>query len=253
MRSLPLIIIFIFSLTACGKKGALIYPDMLVPVAPSATSASQIGGSVKLQFVLPDRDRAGRTLHDLAGVKISKRTSNTQETQDCSSCMSDYHLFRTLYLDTPTEGVLRFGNRILVLDGNVTAGKTYSYIVVPYTKEGFDGIASPQTSVTIVQPTTPPVLNAESFPTEIRVSFVSSPPVAGSFIGYNIYRTTQQNETTYMPLNREPFTGAAYIDSALERNTTYYYAARTVLKLESGSVVESLVSNSVEGMLKNDE
>jgi predicted small lipoprotein YifL len=253
MRSLPLIILFIFCLTGCGKKGALIYPDMLVPVAPTATTASQIGGSAKLQFVLPARDRTGRTLHDLAGVKISKRTSESQDLQSCSSCMTDYHLFRKLYLDVPTEGVLRFGNSILVLDGDVNAGKTYSYIVVPYTKEGFDGIASPQTSVTIVQPTPPPVLDSESFPTEIRLSFVSSLPVAGSFIGYNIYRTTQQNEATYLPINREPFTGAVYIDSALARNTRYYYVARTVLTLESGSVVESLVSNAVDGMLKNDE
>jgi hypothetical protein len=244
---------FIFSLTACGKKGALIYPDMLVPVAPSATSASQIGSSVKLQFLLPDSDRAGRTLHNLAGVKISKKTSDSHEMQSCNSCMTDYHLFRKLYLDVPTEGVLRFGNRILVLDGDVNAGKTYSYIVVPYTKEGFDGIASSQTSATIVQPTPPPVLDAESFPTEIRISFVSLPPVTGSFIGYNIYRTTQLHETAYVPINREPSTGAAYIDSALERNTKYFYVARTVLKLESGSVVESLVSNVVEGMLKNDE
>jgi hypothetical protein len=108
-------------------------------------------------------------------------------------------------------------------------------------------------SVSLVQPTPPPVLLAESFPTEIKISFVSLPPVAGRFIGYNMYRTTKSDIVSYLPINREPLTEKDYIDSALERNVKYHYSARTLLKLESGNVIESQTSNVVEGMLKNDE
>lgn len=252
MRSLLLLAILMVTMTACGKRGALYYPDMLLPAAPAITSAVQSGSSVKLQFVLPDKDRAGRKLSDLAGVKINRRVSDSTQEQACSSCMSDYRLFLKLNLDLLPENVQRYGTHIVVIDGDVNVGKAYSYSVVPFTRNNFDGLASPQVSIRPVQPTLPPVIYAESFPTEIRISFVR-PQAAGSFIGYNLYRTTQLNVRSYLPVNREPLRGNEYIDSGLDRNRGYYYMARTLVKLESGAVVESPVSNVVEGMLKNDE
>jgi len=253
MRSLFLTLTLVFSLTACGKKGALYYPDMLVPSAPTATSVSQVGNSVKLQFALPDDDRVGRKLVDLAGVKINKRVIESGQEQVCTSCMTDYYLFRKLYLDLLKEGEHRYGNRIIVLDGDVSAGKIYSYSVVPFTKDGVDGLASPRISVSVVQPAAAPILEAESFPTEIRISFISLPSAAGRFLGYNIYRTTQKDTVPYLPLNREPLLGKYYTDSGLERNVRYLYMARTVFEMKTGNVLESPVSNVVEGMLKDDE
>lgn len=253
MRSLLLMVTFILSLTACGKKGVLYYPDMLVPSSPTATSVSQIGNSVKLQFVLPDEDRVGRKLVDLAGVKINRRLSDSDQEQVCPSCLTDYSLFRKLYLDLLTEGAQRYGKRILVFDGDVTSGKNYSYSVVPFTKDGVDGLASPQVSVRVVRPTVPPILKAESFPTEIRISFVSPPPLVGRFLGYNIYRTTEKGIMPYLPINGEPLAGKDYTDSGLERNVKYRYIARTVVRMESGNLVESPASNVVNGMLKDDE
>jgi predicted small lipoprotein YifL len=246
-------VIVIFSLTACGKKGPLIYPDMLTPAAASDVSASQSGSSIKLQFVLPETDRSGSKLAALAGVKIKKREGDFNKESDCSSCMTDYHLFRTLYLDVLPEGTQRYGNRILLLDGDATIGKTYSYFVVPFTKDGADGLASNQVSVKIVQPTFPPVIRAESFPTEIKISFVTLPPILGQFLGYNIYRAAQEDLMPSLPINREPIIKNDYIDSGLERNITYRYTVRTILKLDTGSLLESPVSNLVDGMLKNDE
>lgn len=253
MRSLLLMAVIISALTACGKKGALYYPDMLVPAAPTAISATQIGEVVRLQFVLPDNDRVGRKLHDLAGVKINKRESDSSLEQVCSSCMTDYRLFRTLYLDLLSDGAQRYGNTILMLDGDVRAGKGYAYSVVPFTKEGVAGLASPQVSVRFVPAALPPVIKAESFPTEIRISCVSAPPLAGRVIGCNIYRATQQDLMPYLPINREPVMGRDYIDSGLERNMKYRYQARAVIQLESGDQIESQASNVVEGLLKDDE
>ncbi|MDD5284762.1 MAG: hypothetical protein PHD54_02790 [Desulfuromonadaceae bacterium] len=253
MRSMLLTAVLICSLTACGKKGVLYYPDMLVPAAPTAASASQFGSVVKIQFVLPENDRTGRKLFDLAGVKINKRVSDSPFEQICKSCMTDYQLFRKLYLDLLPHGAQRFGNRILMLDGSVSAGKSYSYSIVPFNKDDVDGVASPQVSVSLVQPIPPPILHTESFPTEIKISFVTPPPVPRGFAGYNLYRSTKQDMVSYLPINREPLTGKDYIDSALERNVTYRYMARTVIKQESGNMLESNVSKAVEGMLKNDE
>lgn len=243
MRRLFLMAILGLSLTACGKKGALIYPDMLLPNAPTALSASQIGSDVTLQFLLPDTDRGGRKLTDLAGVKIGKRTGIGKEEP----------LWK-LYLELLPENVRRYGNRIFVLDKDVGTGKSYSYSIVPFNRKYLDGSpSSPPISILLVHPTIPPVIRAESFPTEIKISFESQPPTAGEFVGYNLYRTTQQGEAPHLPVNREPVKDKIYTDTALERNVKYLYMARTLEKLESGGVVESPLSNVVEGLLKNDE
>jgi predicted small lipoprotein YifL len=49
---LALICCFLLLSAACGRKGALIYPDMLMPVPPSDAAGQQSGSGVKLQFVL---------------------------------------------------------------------------------------------------------------------------------------------------------------------------------------------------------
>lgn len=241
------------AITACGKKGALVYPDMLIPAAPTAVSAIQSGSGVKIQFDIPTFDRAGNRLNNLAGLKISKRESDSALEKTCRTCTHDYHLFRNLYLDLLPEGVERFGNRLVVIDGNVSFGTLYTYIAVPFTKDGMDGASSPQVSVKLVQAMLPPLLKAESYPTEIKIFFVSLPSVDGVHVGYNLYRAYQNSTFSYLPLNKEPLNLKEYVDGGLARGTTYRYVSRAVVRLPSGSIVESLVSNEVSGMLKDDE
>lgn len=241
------------AMTACGKKGVLVYPDMLVPVAPSAASAFQSGSGVKIQFEVPTTDRTGNRLNDLAGLNISKRESDSAPDQTCPACLDDYHLFRKLYLDLLPDSAQRFGNRLVLLDGEVRTGKSYSYIVTSFTKEGVAGASSPRLAVHMIQAVLPPILQAESFPTEIKISFVSLPPDMGTLVGHNLYRMAQKDALTHFPINREPLAGKDYIDSGLARGIRYRYLARAVVRLETGAVVESLVSNEVEGMLKDDE
>jgi hypothetical protein len=167
--------------------------------------------------------------------------------------MDDYRLFRKLYLDILPDGAERFGNRLVVLDGDVQPGKLYSYVAVPFTKEGVDGTSSPQISVQLAQAVLPPILHVESNPTEIKLSFVSLPPSDGVTVGYNLYRRSPKGTFSYLAINKEPLKGKEYVDSGLARATAYLYVARTVVRLPSGAIVESLVSNEVEGMLKDDE
>jgi predicted small lipoprotein YifL len=241
------------AMTACGKRGALVYPDMLVPAAPTAASAIQSGSGVKIQFDAPTSDRAGNRLNNLAGLKISKSESDSAPEQTCRSCMNDYRLFRKLYLDLLPNGVQRFGNRLVVLDGDVSAGWRYSYVVVPFTKDGVDGVSSAPLVVQVVKAVPAPILHAESCPTEIKLTFSGLLPVEGDLAGYNLYRAPQNDPFPHRPINKEPLGGKEYIDSGLARGVVYHYLARAAVRLPSGVVVESLVSNEVQGMLKDDE
>lgn len=239
--------------TACGRKGPLLYPDMLVPAAPAAVTAQQSGSAVKLQFTLPDKDQTGRPLQGVAGVKISRRSAEADQKEVCRSCMTDYLPFQTVYLERLPVTTQRFGNRLVVIDSDVSPGRVYSYSIKPYTADGVDGASSTAADVRVVTPLPAPVLKAESLPTEIRIQLFSPLLPIGRFIGYNLYRSSGTESRSLLPLNREPMKGSEYVDGALERGVTYRYSARAVMVLVSGDVVESAESVDVERMLKDDE
>jgi len=238
---------------ACGKKGALIYPDMLVPAAPAAVTAQQSGASVKLQFVIADKDRGGRPLQGVSGVKISRRATEVGQKNVCRSCQSDYQLFQTLYIDHLPANTQRFGRRLIVVDDNVNAGNIYSYLIVPFTSDGVDGISSLAAEARVIAPLPASDLKIQPFPTEVKLWFSSQPLISGALLGYNLYRWSAVTARSYQPLNREPIKGNEYVDSNLERGVKYRYSVRDLIQLASGDIVESAESNEVEDMLKDDE
>lgn len=252
MRRLCLILVIAFLMSACGKKGPLIYPDQLVPESPTAVTVRQTGLGMKLSFLLPQKDRAGRPLGNLAGVRILKRESLPG--QECSACTDTFQLFKKVYVDFQDESVRRYGSLMMVLDSDVTVARSYSYTFVPFTKGEVDGQGSASATATLEQPPLPPTLHVISLPTEIKLEFGGRPPAVGTRVGYNLYRTAKGETMPFLPLNKEPMTGNGYTDSGLDRRATYLYAVRILVRMPTtGEVVESAFSNQVEGALKDEE
>lgn len=251
MRTLIVLLLTSLAITGCGKKGPLIYPDMLVPAPPADVSSQQSGSSIRLAFTLPTKDRAGQPLHDIAGVRILKRDLQTGQDPGCKACTTDFTLFKKWYADVPGDAQ-RFGNRVLMLDGGVSSGRSYTYTFTAFTKDNIDGAVSLPVTTNAVQPPYPPVLAAVSQPTEIHIVF-SGMPLEGTFVGYSLYRTVKGEPFPYLPYLATPLTVNHYSDMGLDRGTTYLYAARTVVKLPSGILVESGLSNEVEVRLNDDE
>jgi predicted small lipoprotein YifL len=253
MRTFAGLFFVVITLTACGKKGPLIYPDMLVPAAPSAVSVQQKGTSLKLSFVLPTKDLAGRNFTGITGVSIIKRDEAAGQNPGCSSCTTDFSAFRTLNLEPLEPTAQRYGNLLLLLDGDVQIGRRYTYRVSTLTKDHQEGALSvPVTAVMVVAPL-PPVLQVISQPTEIQLEFVGSSPGEGVLAGYNVYRTLKGEAFSLLPLNKEPLAGNRFTDVGLERGTVYVYGVRAVAGLPSGARVEGGLSNEAEGKLKDDE
>lgn len=243
----------VFVLTACGKKGPLIYPDMLVPASPSNVSAQQSGSSIKLSFVIPSRDLGGRSIAGVSGIKIVKRDEPAGLGPVCNSCMSDFSLFRKLNLDLLQPEVQRYGSLLVLQDGDVQTGRTYTYRITAVTRDGQEGALSAPVAADMLTPPLPPVLQVISQPTEIHLEFTGLTPGVGAVSGYNVYRTMKGGTFPLLPLNREPLPGNRFVDVGLERGTVYVYGVRTVVLLPSGSRVEGLLSNEAEGRLKDDE
>jgi predicted small lipoprotein YifL len=253
MRTLACLLFAAFAITACGKKGPLLYPDMLVAAAPSVVSAQQSGTSMKLSFILPTKDLAGRNFAGITGVTIIKRDEPAGQNPSCSNCTTDFSPFRKLNLEPLSPNTERYGNLLVLLDADVQAGRTYTYRVAAVTKDNQEGaLSAPVTAVMATAPL-PPVLQVISQPTEIQLEFVGLPPVEGVIAGYNIYRALKGEAFPLLPLNREPLAGNRFTDVGLERGTTYVYGVRTVVRMPSGGRVESGLSNAVEGRLKDDE
>lgn len=254
MRKLAVLMLLAVVIAACGKKGPLVYPEMLVPAAPSGVAAQQIGSSLKLSFILPSRDRAGRSLSNMAGVTVLKRDEPVGQSQGCSACTTDFFLFRKLNLDVLVPGVQRYGNLLVLLDGDVQSGRTYTYRVSVFTNNNQEGALSAPVSSVIVPPILPPVVHVTSQPTEIQLEFAGLLSHREDVVvGYNVYRALKGAAFPLLPLNSEPLVANRFVDVGLERGTTYVYGVRQIARLPSGGMVESGLSNEVEGKLKDDE
>lgn len=253
MRSLILLFSCTLALTGCGKKGPLIYPDLLVPSPPTSVAVRQSGPGIKLSFVIPDKDRAGQSLKGVAGIKILKRETQPGQEPACKACSDDFKLFKVLYLDKLDINARRYGDFVIIRDSDVSAGRDYGYKVVPFMKNGADGEPSEPASVTMQLAPPPPVIKAVSNPTEILLTFSELPLKEGKFAGYSIYRAVKGEDMPYLPINKTPITGNTFTDSGLKRRVTYNYAARVVVRMANGTLVESALSNEVSGGLTEEE
>jgi len=240
------------TLAGCGKKGALLYPDMLVPAAVSGQTAIQSGATVHLSFGVPDKDLAGRSLRELAGIKVFKRSEAVAVMQPCMECRDDYRLFRTLYLDLP-DSFHRYGDRIVIVDNDLSVAGAASYYAIPFLRDGSEGQGSTPVRVAHASPPATPSLIAAAEPSEIRLAITSVPPTVGILVGYNLYRAADDEQLPLVPLNAEPLIATTYVDSGLERKRVYRYAVTSVVRLPSGVLVESALSPEVRSSLKEDD
>jgi len=76
----------------------------------------------------------------------------------------------------------QFGNRVVLLDGNVSSGRSYTYTVTAFTRDEVDDAASVRITTAMVRPPPPPVLRVISQPTEISLEF-TRPALEGEFVG----------------------------------------------------------------------
>ena len=240
-------------MSGCGRKGALIYPDMLVPEAPNALEARQSGASVRLAFALPEKNRAGGVMPHISGIKISRRVLDAHE-EVCRSCTTGYQLLQRLYADSLPPSVQRRGSRLVLIDEDVKSGFSYSYNLVPFMADGVEGAVAEIKNVVVAPPLAGPTVAVESTPTDIRVRITATESPAWQLVGYNIYRiTAEQAQRSFLPVNREPLAGGEYQDALVERGIMYRYQVRMVMRGTDGHLVETLPSPEVSGALKEDE
>ena len=252
MRKYILFLLTLTLLAGCGKKGPLIYPEMLAPAAPAPVSVRQTGKNVSLVFGLPQKDQAGRGISNIAGVKVTRMVSVAGSGVVCTACTADFLLFSTVYLDAiaPGSGTVRSGNLLQIIDGDARSGNQYAYVATASTKEGVDGRGALPVGIELLQPPVPPQLKVAAEPTEIQIDFGLALPVKGaSFAGYKLYRWAKGEPVPFVQLGSQLIVGQRYIDTTLDRSLVYNYAARQVVRMPNGVEIESDLSEVVSSQL----
>ena len=232
------------TLSACGRKGALVPPEALVPAAVTDLTAEQKGERFLLSWTPPTRQSGGGALKEPTGFSLLRREV-LPPAEDCEQCPDAYHAVAE---GTPDyqPAVRRVAGRYYVDDADLKSGTTYQYKVVSFKSDR--AVVSPPSNRArrrFIPPPAPPVLKVVPSATAIELAWTEpSHPAEEELVGYNIYRSREGEPLPSRPVNKAPLKEARYEDLRLERGVVYRYAVRSVARFAEDTV-ESVLSNEV--------
>ena len=231
-------------LSGCGKKGALVPPEALVPAPVSNLALAQKGEEIQVSWSAPSRQEGGAPLRDLAGFLLFRRPV-LPPAEECEACPGAYSQLARVDIDYP-QGARRVGDLWLYSDRDPRKGSAYQYKVRSFTADGARSGDSNKARRSVLAPPPPPVLEVLSSASEIVLAFVALPPEEGTLVGYNIYRSKKGDDLPLSPLNPAPVTGNTYQDQEPLIGVAYSYAVTSVAEV-GGETVESAPSNLAQG------
>ncbi len=221
----------------CGKKGPLLYPDSLVAQPPQQVSVAQRGASLRLSFVVPQKDLAGHRLKDVEAVRILRRVCRAA---DCRGCQEPFQPLQRIGLAFPGSAE-RIGNQLSWLDSDVRIGETFQYRLQAEQKDGILGDATDTSPARVgVMAAAPQVSAAAVFGGAIRIDVAGLTPGGLSLVGYTLLR--REGQGPFSPLATLASGVSRYEDQAVQLGKQYQYAARLIAKRRDGLIVESELS-----------
>ena len=228
----------------------MIYPDLLVPDAPPHIQAIQVGNRLKISFDIPAKDLAGRKLKDnpVVYIKVMRLEEEISKDGTCSSCPSEFRLYRKIDLEFTGEGVVRIGNRLLLDDDDVEEGKRYRYRFVAYQKDDVEGRPSGILVASLVPPPQKPGLKASSSMGSVRV-YIELPEFFegdGEITSVRLSRKELiEGAQEVVVANVSPYK-ETFEDIGVQIGKKYMYTGRTVFRRPDGIIAESEPSNGVD-------
>ena len=250
MKRLLFLILVPLLLSACGRKGALMPPEALVPAVVENLQVQQSGEEIRISWRAPSKEKGGRPLRDLAGFKLFKRIIAGDGT-DCPACPESWLLLAAVDSDNPGDTV-KSGSTFINYDRNIPDGQTSQYRLLALSKSG--GFSSPATSALVkFQPPVPaPGIKGSVLPASVKLEFTFVPPADAKLAGFNVYRRTDKAVAALLPLNPAPLPGSAWEDTGVEFDRSYSYSA-TALVVVNGETVESRRSEEIDVLFKLQE
>ncbi len=247
MKKLVLLFLCLLFAVACGRKGALVPPEGLVPARVGALQAMQRGEAMQIAWPLPKKMESGGKLVDLAGFRVM-RHEVLPKGEECTECPDAWKLLRGVDLDY-LQGATRLGDLIYLSDSKIIPGSSYLYRVSAVNRDGAEGKPSVAVRRKIASTIPPPTLKAVSSQSAVLLELAYPKLPAGATAkGFSIYRARKEESLPIDPLPLSPVTSATYKDDRLEPGVTYRYAAGLIADVD-GDAVESLLSSPVTAAL----
>lgn len=244
-----LLLFFVFSFFACGRRGTPLPPITVVPEAIREIRAVVRHEGIFILWSPPEKNNDGSKLENLMGFKVLRSEIPPERT--CNSCVEIFEpVFDVLYtIPLESEGEMDHGI-MRIFDNNLKLNYHYKYKVLSYTTTGY---LSPDSEIVEViwniAPSSPVNFSGESSDKFVQLKWnapltlVDGQPILG-LAGYNIYRSKRSKSYSIFPLNKELVTDNYYIDTGLENNVKYFYIIRSVRKV-NGTLIESPVSEEI--------
>lgn len=223
--------------SGCGKKGPLLYPDLLVAQAPGQVQVEQADRALRITFVIPEKDQAGRPLNNLESVRIGRRVCIES---DCKGCLEPYQEVQRIDLAFP-EPAERSGSYVSWTDTGVRPGEVVQYRLVSEQKGGVKGGVAQTLPARLTAAVQPPDCTGKAvFGGTFQLNCRVSDAAPGRLVGYLLYRAEGAGPMVF--LTRLGPDSGAYVDQAVVRGTVYRYAAKQQIRRNDGTIQESAFS-----------
>lgn len=212
-------------LPSCGRKGPLIVPGTVLPLAVTDLHAEPKDGAIILSFTMPDKNTKGDPLTDLAGIVILR----AELPKDKEECPCQFEKVGYVDLEYP-DGALVKGKKVVWADRGpgLIFGRKYSYKAAAVNTGNFQGETSAAVIVSFLMPPLKPegfggrALNKSALLTWSPVTRDEGGNDITDMAGYNVYRVLKAGPAE-TPVNSAPVRGEKYEDFGLTNNGTYYY------------------------------
>ena len=243
MREILLSVVFILLILfspACGKKGPLRMPEMVVPQAVRDLKARAEGNAIILSFGIPVKNTDGSTLTDLRGFKILKSVRKLSE--GCESCPRKFISLADIEYQR-TEGLLPVrGEKKEFRDSSVSPGMEYHYKVLSFNADDeFSKESNSAKAYWDLPPASVQSLTAQAGNGMVNLQWGKVNSLAdGSLyrepLLYNCYRTDEGTQFLFAPVNEQPVQATAYQVVNLKNDQQYTFRIHAARKVGEGWV-----------------
>lgn len=236
-RSLLAVLFAVVTLTACGKKGPPVAPELRVPTMPAALRGSVDGESIVVSWTQPDTRLDGTKLRTVDRYTLYRR-EEADAGPPKSAMLSHgrvvgYDEIATIRTDTPAPAVVQGSSVTWVDRRTLSVGRRYVYVVTAEDSIGRSSAPSERLVVPFLAAPQPPA-DVRAQPGDRRVTLTWQPPPAlidGSPVTGEIKYVVLRGSGATGPLaaiTPQPLSETAFTDTGLDNDADYRYAVRAV-------------------------
>ena len=139
-------LVLLVAVAACGRKGAVVAPELIRPEPATDLSAVATPEGIRLTWVRPDRYQGGGRMHDLGRFVVQRAGADDAEIR-----------FREVgRVELVDQDRIRPEHRLEWSDRDVAAGNRYLYRVIAVTVGGDRSIPAGPVSVRFGSPAETP-------------------------------------------------------------------------------------------------